>query len=345
MKKLFLVLVASMPLIQAMPQSRITVAEGQPTAVYSLPKTVLTIEVETERTLRKPGVYFQYSERYLATNQVITEEKTTYKLKSVVVKTSAIPDIKRTFIVPLSKNSLLNRVSLTPDGILCGINVPSVATANTSFATPSADKDGKADEPALLPLGEEYMLAGSTAKLAEGVAKQIYRLRESRLGLLTGDMEHTPDDVTGMLAGIDKMEKELTSLFVGKTIVDVQKFTLTVSPDSVANNKVLFRMSAFKGLVTPNDLSGSPYYINIVPETTSAVISDSKTKSPVDALYTVLPLVATISIGDGNNTFYTGKIQLPQYGALVPLTSESLGGQGVKVSVDPSTGRLLSIEK
>ena len=345
MKKLSFIIITLLPVLQVLAQSRVSFAEGQPVVVYSLPKTVLSIDLETEKITRKPGIYYQYSERYLATNQVITEEKTTYRLKSVLVKANAVPDIKRTFVVPLAKNSIFNRIALTPEGLLCGINVPAIPykpTVSGEEYTPIANKT---DEATLLPLGEEYMLAGSTAKLAEGVAKQIYRLRESRVGLLTGDMEHTPDDVSGMLAGIDKQEKELTSLFVGKTSVDVQKFTLTVSPDSVAANKVLFRLSAFKGLVAPNDLSGNPYYINVTPDFVSSVVPNPKASKPDGALYTIMPASATITIGDGANILYTGKVMLPQYGAMLPVTFESLGNTDAKVSVDPVTGRLLSIEQ
>ena len=59
------------------------ITENQPSIVYSLPKKELCIELEVEKTVQQPGIYFQYSDRYLATNQVFLEEKTSYQLKSI----------------------------------------------------------------------------------------------------------------------------------------------------------------------------------------------------------------------------------------------------------------------
>ena len=44
-------------------------------------------------------------------------------------------------------------------------------------------------------------MAGSTAKMAEGAAFQIYAIRESRLSLLSGELEHLPAD--GLVANDD----------------------------------------------------------------------------------------------------------------------------------------------
>ena len=41
---------------------------------------------------------------------------------------------------------------------------------------------------------EELLMAGSTAKQAEVAAKQIYRIRESRMNILTGDADNLPPD-------------------------------------------------------------------------------------------------------------------------------------------------------
>ena len=45
---------------------------------------------------------------------------------------------------------------------------------------------------------EELLMAGSTAKQAEVAAKQIYRVRESRLNILTGEADNLPPDGEAM---------------------------------------------------------------------------------------------------------------------------------------------------
>ena len=185
---------------------------AQSTIAYSLPKTELIIELELEKTSQKPGLFYPYSERYLATKNIITESKTTFKLLKISVKTNPIPDYSRTYVVTPNKKSLLSHVTVNSDGLLCGINIPSTNVEKPEIFS-LIPKQEKTENNWLLPLGEEYLMAGSTAKLAEGAAKQIYRIRESRMSILTGDLEHLPADGTSlqtMTEKLDQLETELT---------------------------------------------------------------------------------------------------------------------------------------
>ena len=346
MKKLLYLSILLVFSLMAKSQVPFYLTEGETALVYSLPKTVFYIEIETEKTVQKPGIFYRYSERYLATNKVITEEKTTYRLKSINVKTRAIADANRTYSFAPSSSLQTSHLSVNSQGILCGINVvcEPEKTSNPTVELPLKDNT-KTD--ALLPLGEEYMMAGSEAKLAEGVAKQIYRVRESRLGLLTADTDKLPADGESfkvMMDGLNKMERELTELFVGKTTVDRQTQTLNLTPNAVINNQVLFRLSAFKGIVAADDLSGVPYYINIVPTNVGILPADPKIKSEKSALFYVLPASTQVSIGDGLNTLYSNEFFVPQFGKTVPLSESLFKQQHIKVRIDSQTGRLLSIE-
>jgi len=345
MKKLLFISV--LVLIGFSVKSQTTVNGGETVLIYSLPKTVFNIEIETEKTTQKPGAYFRYSERYLATNKVVTEEKTNYKLKSFRVSTTAITDASRTYTFIPSALLQNSHLAVNSQGILCGVNtVPDRVISLFQNQNPDYVLRETPKQDALLPLGEEYMLAGSEAKLAEGVAKQIYRIRESRLGLLTADIEKLPADgesLKTMLDGLNKMEKELTELFIGKTTTETQIQTITITPSMGINNQVLFRLSSFKGIVGADDLSGTPYFINIVPAKAENLQVDPKAKSEKAALYYVAPVTAHVSIGDGINTLYTNDFSIPQFGKVFSLP-ESFFKQHVKIRIDPQTGRLLSIE-
>ena len=345
MKKLFLffILFASTVLVSA--QKPFVLIEGQPAMVYSLPKTKLCVEVEIEKLNQKPGVFYRYSERYLATSNVIIEEKTTCHLKSVSVKAIAIPDSTRTYQIVPNVSSQLSHLCVNEQGILCGINVP-VFTEKTINENQTIHND---NDPAgnLLPLGEEYMMAGSEAKLAEGAAKQIYRIRESRLSLLTADVEKLPADGASMklmLQGLDKMERQLTELFIGSTNVEVQVQKIQLTPSAAVNNEVLFRLSALRGLVAADDLSGIPYYITVKPQVVPQSAADLKAKIEKPGLYYILPASTEVTVGDGVNTNFSGQFFVPQFGKVVPLPESLFKQRNIKVLVDQQTGRLLSIE-
>lgn len=346
MKKLFFISVLILAGLSAKSQTPFSFTGGEPALVYSLPKTEFCIEIETEKTVQKPGTFYRYSERYLATNKVITEEKTNYRLKSIKVKTRAIADANRTYSFAPNTSLLSSRLSVNSQGILCGLNVVCEPEKETNKTVEIPVKDNSKPD-ALLPLGEEYMMAGSEAKLAEGVAKQIYRVRESRLGLLTADTDKLPADgesFKAMLDGLNKMENTLTELFVGKTTTETQTQTLNLTPTAVINNQVLFRLSAFKGIVAADDLSGVPYYINIVSANVGISPTDSKNKSEKGALYCVMPASTQVSIGDGINTLYSNDFFVPQFGKIVSLPESLFKPTHIKIRIDSQTGRLLSIE-
>lgn len=347
MKKLFVLYLLFSATISLSAQAPFALKEGDAMLVYSLPKTEFCIEVITEKQTQKQGVFYRYSERYLATNKVITENKTTFLLKSIQVNTRALPDQNRTFSFAPSKKSEARHISLNSRGLLCGINVP--------FQSEPISKNSKqenitetSNHAALLPLGEEYMMAGSEAKLGEGAAKQIYRIRESRLSLLTADLEKLPADGSSfksMLEGLNKMEKDLTELFIGSTISEIQTTKVILTPDTALEKQVLFRLSALLGVVSTDDLSGIPYYISIKPSLTNFEAGDPKAKKEPAEIYTILPASADISIGDGINTFYSGQFFIPQLGKIIPLSENILQQPKVIVRIDPQTGRLLGIEK
>lgn len=346
MKKLFIFATVFISTFSLSAQSPFSLKEDEPTIVYSLPKTEFCIEVQTEKVIQKPGVFYRYSERYLATNKVITEAKTTFILKGIQVKTQAIPDPNRTYSFAPSKKSEASHISINSKGILAGVNVAFQLEAIPSeIKTVTLNESSK--QPTLLPLGEEYMMAGSEAKLAEGAAKQIYRIRESRLGLLTSDVEKLPADgasFKSMLEGLNKMEKELTELFVGTTSTESQTQKVFLTPDTSLDKQVLFRLSALLGLVSTDDLSGTPYYINIKPASITTVAPNPKDKKEAVEIYTILPASTQVTIGDGISTFYSGQFYVPQFGKIIPLAQSVLQQPKAIIRIDQQTGRLLGIE-
>lgn len=331
--------------------SNLQLVQGEHVILYSLPTTALKVVVEYEKTEQKPGSLFQYSERYLATKQFITEEKDSYKLLSVKVVPVAMADANRTFSIQPVANSVLNFINVNEQGILQGVNLglmiprPKMPHSKDKVQSPQVKSN-------LLPLSEEYMMAGSMAKMAEGAAKQIYRIRESRLALLTGDLEHMPADGKSfdtMLKSMNDLEKHLTELFVGSVKNEVLTQEIQLLPQASMDNNLLFRFSAFKGIVAANDLSGSPIFISIQPTVVEQAPANPKSKPEPVGLYTVLPAKTNVSISDGVNTFFNAQFDMPQFGQLVSLSQSMFAIPKDKselvVRVDEKTGRLISVGK
>ena len=86
-------------------------------------------------------------------------------------------------------------------------------------------------------MNEETLAAGSTAKMAELIAQDIYEIRESRNLLVRGQADNMPKDgeqLRLMLNQLDKQDQAMTSLFIGITEKDTTEHTITVIPDKMS---------------------------------------------------------------------------------------------------------------
>ncbi|MCL1868535.1 MAG: DUF4831 family protein [Paludibacter sp.] len=314
---------------------------GQSAFVYSLPKTVLKIDITVEKTVETPGEFYQYAQRYLGVNKVITAKKTTFSIVSIAAAAQAEPNPEQTY----SLNGLANKnlaISVDEKGILTGLNnfIKKEINEETPLLQNPSENQQTSD---LLPLTEEYMMASSTAKMAEGAAKQIYQIREGRMSLLSGDVNNFPQGnaMGELLSRMDKEEQHLIELFTGKKTTTYQTKTIYFNPEQTFVNQVLFRLSNINGVVAADDLSGAPVSINFSAESKSQVANTNKSAV---VLYYVLPVKGKITINDAQNQYFTGEFTFPQFGTVLPLSEKMLTKNTKRVLIDNQTGRLLGIE-
>ena len=155
-------------------------------------------------------------------------------------------------------------MELTEDGIVKSINVPYSKSNETKKAAPVIPATVKANPRDFLT--EEILMASSTAKMAELVAKEIYNIRESKNALLRGQADNTPSDgaqLKIMLDNLNAQEDAMTKMFSGTRDKEEKTFTIRLTPDKELNNEVAFRFSKKLGVVANNDLAGTPFYITL----------------------------------------------------------------------------------
>lgn len=324
-----------------------TVAEGESAIVYAMPKIVFGFEIEYEKQTQEIGIFYQYSERYLGTKDVVTENKTVYTIKNIRLLTKTVADESRKYKITPDKNLLNCYVTLNEKGILCAIN--DHAPANTSKQ--KKEEAAKSPTPvgsSLMPLGEEQMFANSIAKMAEGTAKQIYRIRESRINLLSGDVDQLPADGLSFRTVLDEMartEKELCELFIGKTTTETLREVIEITPANDVNQSILARFSTHNGLVPKNDLGGTPIFLSIKANKQEYLPLTEKGKQQTAALFYNLPGSARVTVSQGQTVYVDKEVTVPQFGISVPLPVELFTKSDVKIQFNPKTGALLKIEK
>lgn len=290
---------------------------------YFLPRTALRVMVTAEKSVTTPGDAHAYAYKYMRLQDVPTQASTTWKVKEIKLIPHGIPDKEKAYSIKLKGRTVAPFVSLSKDGLLLGINADDVAEDRLP-AIPQPKVLEKAISKAEVSkyLNRDMLQAGSTAKMAELVAREIYDIRESRDALLRGEADNTPKDgkqLQIMLDGLDRQQLVLNSLFAGTTEVTELTYALDVVPADETDKLLLFRFSKWTGLVDADDMSGAPFYISIrnngqlPPQTVDPAILAKKNKLQKAVFYNVAaPTV--VKVFDAEKIYTEMEVPVAQFG-------------------------------
>ena len=317
---------------------------------YSLPKTSFIANTEVTKVTVKAGPYYRYAERYLGVKNVATEDMVYYELGKITLENKGVPDPDNTYKIEFKQKTVAPFAYLTRDGLLCAINeeyIPEVADNERRV-----EQNASAISPASV-YTEELLVAGSVAKQAEVAAKQIYRLRESRTDILTGDADNMPPDGEAMklvISKLEEQEKALTELFLGTETREINYFDISIVPEDELDREVLFRFSTKLGILDEDDLGGEPVYMNLTAIERAPELdpkeADKKAKSLKGIVYNV-PGRGRVEIIRNNQTLLKKETPVVQFGskeALAPVLLEDKK-QPIKVSFYPETGAIKQITR
>lgn len=356
-KNLIVALAAScMTLMTAGAQTQLTTYQPGITAegmVYYLPKTAVRVSVLVEKTTYTPGDFCRYAQRYLRVSDVSEEPSVAYRVISIDQQAVPVADNKKVYSVKYNTKSIAANATLSDDGRLLGINTPVADDVETPAAFQQAQKE-ELPNPRLF-LTEEILACGSTAKMAELTAREIYDLRENRNLLIKGQADFMPQDgkqMELMLAQLDRQDRSLTSLFCGTTLRDTTEHVVFVTPDGAFSRRVLFRLSQIHGFTDADDLSGTPFYVSIddlnsAPPVDQEALAAAKPKkkAPESGIYVNVPGSMQAVIYDGITPVSTATHPAPQFGHVELLSGELFNKRyTTHLWLDPLTGAVMKLE-
>ena len=298
---------------------------------YSLPKTSLVVDAEVTKVTCKAGPYYQYAEKYLGVKDAVTEDKVYFDLGKISLINRGLPDADNTYIVEFKQGTVAPYAYLTEDGLLCSINAE-YTPVESELDAAKKNKGSQQKVTDASVFSEELLMAGSTAKQAEVAAKQIYRIRESRLNILTGEADNLPPDGEAMklvIQQLEEQEKALTNLFTGILTKETEHYEVSIIPHDNLDKEVLFRMNLKATERAP---------------ILDAKEAEKKDKSLKGIVYNV-PGKASIEILMNKKTLYKGEAQITQFGTregLAPVMFEDKKAP-VKVLFYPETGAIKQI--
>lgn len=321
---------------------------------YFLPKTVFRVVMVAEKTVTIPGEFAPYADRYLRLRDVPTAESTKWTLKSLSLLPLGVPDSTKAYNIKVRAKTSAPLVSLTDDGLLIGIN--------TEVAPePAAVLPAKVAAPKAVN-GRDFMThdilaAGSTAKMAQLTAEEIYDIRDSRNALIRGEADNTPKDgaqLKLMLDNLDQQLHALESLFKGQELTSTEVITFDYEPSLGTpendNRQLLCRFSQRLGLVDADDLSGEPLWLTIkpvgsLPQAVDDPAAAKKKAKMEQGVYVNVPQRAQVTIATAAQTLLTAEVPVCQLGT-VEVLSDALFNKKMetRVTLYQQTGSVKNLE-
>lgn len=293
-------------------------------AVYFLPRTALRVSVLVEKTDYKPGDFSPYAQRYLRVNSVEQEPSTSFRIIEVRVDALPQPDTTKVYAVKFDARTVASRITLADDGRLLALNVPDATDVVQPAPFEPAPRLPMANPRQFLT--EEILSCGSTAKMAELTAHEVYDLRENRTLLIKGQADFMPQDgqqMQLMLQELKCQDDALSSMFVGVTRRDTTEHVLWLRPDAPQGRQVLFRLSQLRGLVDADDLSGEPFYA-VIDDITELPATDEvaarKQKKSETGIFVNVPGTMRITLYQGIEPLLTKDFPAPQFGETLLLS-------------------------
>lgn len=347
MKKLIL-LVSGILMVCAV--SAQVLEEGESALIYYSPKTAISLDFEYTVETYEAGIYAEYAEAMLGTTEAVTENKKVYTLKDVHIGTQTTTDYSRPHKVAATAGFpvLLN---INDKGILTGYNVPMPEKAKPVKPHEPSHKQGKhnAAKEQLPPFTEDVLKAATPEAQAYEVAKQIFHLRETRMYLINGEVEHAPADGQAMklvLEELDQQEKALTELFLGKKSKHKKHNTVHFTPSD--EGELLF-FSEENGFTDGDNIDADTVEVRMICQQQIAQpVLDPKKKKGVELSQIVYNVPGYCAV----NVFYKGQnmasraIPVAQLGIDIALPVSMFTGKELpKIIFSEKTGNIISISK
>jgi hypothetical protein len=326
--------------------------------IYGLPKTVFTVVVEMERTVERPGPYAKYASDLLGLNDVIENENEHWSIEGINVKSHEELDPSEYYVIESNTLFSTNVLALKKEGLILDLNpgifYPRVNKSGTKEPVNNQFNlsDLGSDEYFLLERDTVYRRVNidssfirvpyivenkkrlTVDQLAEKAARRLMEMRDGKHLILTGEANVFPQSADP-INEMNRLEKEYTELFTGKTWKEIRTYSYEVIPDREKTGKpvILFHFSELTGPVTGSAKAGKSVTVEFIPEqkTKDLTLINKNQAAPGTAVYDKLfyrvPDVAKVKISLGSDILFNSRKLIYQFGEVIQLPANYLIGK------------------
>jgi len=327
--------------------------------VYALPMTIFEIDVVAERKIEIPGPYATFASEMLGLTNVITSEDESWSIADVILSTQEELDPSQFYVIQGTSLMQTNALALRKSGLILDINPDIYASKSFSHNQDQSDYSGllfpdmgadeyistesdtaykiiKSDTTFIrIPYLVQMKKTPSLEEEASAAATKLLELREGKHLILTGETNVFPQDAAS-INEINRLDREYTALFAGKTWIEKRHFRLWFTPQLSMTGKktVLFYFSSSEGVKTTDNNRGEPIYIEMMPSNKTKdlnlvvrPLTSGKEIGMSDKIYYRVPDVADIRVTKGNTVLCTARKIVYQFGNTVVLPANFIIGK------------------
>ena len=361
MKKIFLVLLgASLSISASFAQ---VLEQGEAALVYYSPKTSVVLDFTYTVETQIRGQFAHYAEELLGATDVVNTNSTSYTLKDVHIGTSTSADQTRPHKIT-ADGGIPMLLTINDKGLLKGYNIDAQEekpVKNLGKSTENPRVKSRISSKRIAPYSEEVAKAISPVAQAQEAAKQIFHIRETRMYLLSGEVERAPADGKSMelvLKELDEQEKVLTELFIGQKTTKTEHKKITIS--SIGKNsfqdrqiqKEFVYFSEENGFTNKENVDADSITVWIGRHKTTYKPQETEEKKPnkkgneLSQISYNLPGSAVIRVLYKGRLLGELTIDVAQLGIDVPLPKNLFtNGDLPKIVFNEKTGNIISISK
>jgi hypothetical protein len=259
-----------------------------PVFFYTLPKTAFKVDVIVTKTSNIKGLYADFAEKLLGITNYCAENKTSYKLKKIMVAPFTVPEETLQFVVELSatqmKNNFLqslyennstsdfqnslkveqNHTDILPDFFKNYADVILQQSYETYIETKIIE--GIVTQ---IPVTQTKVTAKTLAQQAQEAVAFIEKVRNDRYAILSFSQEVTlsKEALEYLVNQLNELEKKYLELFTGITVFEDIHETFVVYPDSDTELLPLCSVTPTVGFSTSMSKNHAyNYYLKCTPQ-------------------------------------------------------------------------------
>ncbi|MBO7445920.1 MAG: DUF4831 family protein [Bacteroidales bacterium] len=309
---------------------------------YALPLTAFEVTVTVTKVREIKGYYTEYAQTLLGLTNVISENRTFYKVKDVNIKPVKAPNPQKTYLVLLDKDqqNLQKELAEEPSQWLSQSLVQYSTTSTPipnffkNYSDPSyTEMEDSFTETKIIdgvvtqvPANRTKLVNVTNSQKAQQAADAISKSRQDQYNLVKGDQETPYSDAALwlMLKELKQWEENYLSLFTGLVLEDELTYTFMVYPTDMKTP--LFSIHQDEGLHYGYQIDKTEklYCLELELEP-NVVMKEGEHHELSGYRYcTPVPMTAVLTVKDPATTATThvfdfGTVQMYQFGRVQSL--------------------------